>query len=205
MRPKGKLFALVVLFAAVGLLTATGAFTTVEADRTADVNVSGDSSALLALEPANNSEFATTSNGEVQITLNNSGTGAVSSAEGVNTNATTIDDNVLNITNNGANDVYVNVTASESNGDVVFYNSSNTGTIGTNGGTFTIDNLGNYPDSAAITGSDRVALNSTEVLLGTGETLTIGIYIDTHGLTNSEDVFNDDTVTITANSDESTN
>ena len=50
MRPKGKLFALVVLFAAVGLLTATGAFTTVEADRTADGNVAGDSSALLALE-----------------------------------------------------------------------------------------------------------------------------------------------------------
>ena len=109
MRPKGKLFALVVMFAAVGLLTATGAFTTVEAERTATVDVAGDSSALLALQA--NSTYADNNAGggsQLQINLNSADVGN-SAANGLNPNANTTFDYILNVTNNGDNDVTLSV------------------------------------------------------------------------------------------------
>ena len=105
MRPKGKLLALVAMFAAVGLITATGAFTTVEAQRTADVQVSGDASALLGLSepadmPAGSVDGAT--NGQATIDLTNTG---------VNPNAQTELAPLLNVSNNGNDNVTLNVTA----------------------------------------------------------------------------------------------
>jgi len=109
-RPKGKLFALLAVFAAIGLVAASGAFTSVQADRTATVNVTGDSSALLGLsEPSSIDEGAVTfSNGQAEIDLTSSGIGA--DASGLNPNATTALTPLLNITNNGNNDVDLTVS-----------------------------------------------------------------------------------------------
>lgn len=112
MRPKGKLLTLIVLFAAVGLITATGAFTTVEAERTATVDVAGDANALLALnEPADSSVTVEESDGVAEIDLTGN-----SDAAGLNPNANTTLDPVLNITNNGNNDITLDITASISDG-----------------------------------------------------------------------------------------
>jgi hypothetical protein len=207
MRPKGKLFALVVLFAAVGLLTATGAFTTVEADRTADVTVAGDSAALLQLEPANNSEFANVNSaGELEISLNTSSNNAQADATGVNSNATTLDDNVFNVTNNGQENIYLQVNApAASNAEVAFYNASNTdGFEGGSAGT----SLGDQSvlDSSTLDVSDRYLVNGTNsasrIQINSGNTVMIGIYIQTEDGLNSGPIFDDSEITITAESTE---
>jgi hypothetical protein len=112
MRPKGKLLALLVMFAAVAGLTATGAFTTVEAERTAEINATGDASALLGLEPQG-SAISSTSGGELLLQLNGSGNANDNQdAEGVNQNATTDFGQVLKITNNGQDTVDVKIEVS---------------------------------------------------------------------------------------------
>ena len=119
---KGKLFGLLAVFAAIGLVTASGAFTTVSAERTASVNVAGDSSALLALEPTDSSNgktYADISNGQLEINLANG------SASGVNPNANTTIASVFRITNQGTQEVNVTITDSGSSGysdAVTFYN-----------------------------------------------------------------------------------
>jgi Flp pilus assembly protein TadG len=118
MRPKGKLLALVVMFAAVGLITATGAFTTVEAERTATVDVAGDSSALLQIEAANDIDEGAVSNadsGAARIDLNSAG---LDDAAGLNTEANTTLTPLVNITNNGQNSVEVTISASTDEGNV---------------------------------------------------------------------------------------
>ncbi|WP_096390884.1 DUF1102 domain-containing protein [Halopenitus persicus] len=120
-RPKGKLLALVLVFGAITVVTATGAFTTVEAERTADVNVSGDASALLALEPGpENGEYVTTDGGEVQIQL-----GGPQGAEGVNVNSYTAINGMMNVTNNGQNEINLHVNTNGSHPEYVnIYNGS---------------------------------------------------------------------------------
>lgn len=194
MRPKGKLLALFAMFAAVGLITATGAFTTVEAQRTAEVNVAGDSAALLQLEPANGSEFASANNGEVEITLD---------SQGVNSNATTVDDEVLNITNNGNDDVFVQIDApAATNTEVVFYNASTSTNLEGTGGS-TLDDLSNTP-SNDLAYDDRYILNSSNkrLQINSGNSETVGIYVDTHGADNSSvsNIFSDGEIIITAES-----
>lgn len=201
MRPKGKLFALVVLFAAVGLLTATGAFTTVEAERTAEVSTTGDADALLGIEPAGQSEFATTSDGQVQIQLNDTATNNDPNPSGVNMNATTLDDNVLNITNNGQEDVVVQIDApTQNSAKVYFYNASKT-TNGLDGGSGTslsdanLNATGNLDNS----GNQRYVINTSNsgIQLTSGEQVQVGIYIDTFGVSNDVEIFDGD-ITITA-------
>ena len=115
MIPNGKLLALVLAFAAVGGLVATGAFTSVEAERTADVEVGGDSGALLGLDPINSSSFVQngdTSTDTFEIDLGN---------DQLNTNATTDAGPVVNVTNNGENTVelFINVSGGEVSSDAV--------------------------------------------------------------------------------------
>ena len=122
---KGKLFGLLAVFAAIGLVTASGAFTTVSAERTASVNVAGDSSALLALEPAdtpNGDEYAGTSNDQLEIEL------ATENAEGVNPNAVTEIDSVFRITNQGSQPVNVSISdnSSSDNSDAVTFHNGST-------------------------------------------------------------------------------
>ena len=102
MRPKGKLFALLAVFAAIGLVTATGALTSVQAQRTTDVNVAGDGSALLQLTSENSNFASVNANnapddpGELTLTFDD-----------INTDARTDLGAVFNITNNGADEVTV--------------------------------------------------------------------------------------------------
>ena len=126
---KGKLFGLLAVFAAISLVTASGAFTTVSAERTATVNVAGDESALLALEPAagpNGGEYARIESGELELNL----AGYNSSATGVNPNAVTDFDSVFVITNQGTQEVAVNISDSgPNNNSVTFYNGSVSNTL----------------------------------------------------------------------------
>ncbi|WP_311172950.1 DUF1102 domain-containing protein [Halobellus ordinarius] len=172
---KTRLFGLLAIFAAISLVTATGAFTSVEASRTATVNVAGDGSALLAMDPAegpNGDEYARISNGELEINL----AGYTSSATGVNPNATTDVKSVFVITNQGSQEVEVGITDSGDNdGAVTFYNASDPDT------------------SAAKGGLEPGGANAT---LSPGDSVTVSIEVDTTGLSGTPDLV--DGITITA-------
>ncbi|MFB6360163.1 MAG: hypothetical protein ABEH59_02465 [Halobacteriales archaeon] len=101
-RPKGKLFALLAIFAAIGIVTATGAFTSVQAERTMDISVVGDASANLALTDAGNG-YVDTSGNQISLSFNE-----------VNIRADTDFGAVLDITNNGPNQVYVQIATKAS-------------------------------------------------------------------------------------------
>ncbi len=159
MRPKGKLFALLAIFAAIGIVTATGAFTTVTAERTTNVTVAGDSSALLALAPAdspNGNAYAQENNGQLELSLNGDFSGTVDGS-GVNLNARTTVDTVFNITNQGSQDVGVYISKIGPNAGLVqFYN----GSVGS---------------------GLNMTSSSNAQTVSPGETITVSIEIDTVG------------------------
>jgi hypothetical protein len=165
MRPKGKLFALFAVFAAIGLVTASGAFTTVTAERTADVSTAGDASALLAIQPEpgpNGQEYATTNNDQVvEIQLINDTAGS----SGVNVNATTEVDNIINITNQGSQDVGVYITRSDEGGNEQLV-------------TF-------YADSSY--SNNMTGISGNAETLSPGESVTVSMEIDTTGGSISND------------------
>ena len=89
----------------------TGAFTSVNADRTAKVNVSGDSAALLSLDASSgtNSDYATqTGTGEVRVELDGSDD-VYADADGVNPDAVTKILETFAVQNNGTQPVAVHV------------------------------------------------------------------------------------------------
>ncbi|WP_313694763.1 hypothetical protein [Halorarum halobium] len=149
MRPKGKLFALLAVFAAIGLVTASGAFTTVSAERTATVNVAGDSSALLQLQ--GNSTYATTDGGQNggELTLNFD---TDAGASGLNQNATTEVNHVFNITNQGSQNVIIDIG---------------------------VQNDSDADSFAFFDGNDDSSINGTE--LGPGDSVSVGMEIITDG------------------------
>jgi P pilus assembly chaperone PapD len=118
--PKGKLLALLAIFAAIGVVTATGAFTSVSAERTATVNTAGDSSALLQIEPgAMSGEYVTDGDATTNIDLTNAD--LIGSNGGVNVNAETTMDQILSITNNGEDSVYLSIEVDNPNGNAAQY------------------------------------------------------------------------------------
>jgi hypothetical protein len=136
MRPKGKLFALFAVFAAIGLVTASGAFTTVQADRTAEVDVAGDANALLALSPGQDSGSNSSNadayvaqnggNGTIEISLN--GDFSDESPSGINNNATTVVNQLIEVQNQGSQTIHLRVETSGPNANVVdFYQGDATG------------------------------------------------------------------------------
>jgi len=191
MRSKGKLLALVVIFLAVGVVTGTGAFSTVEAQRTADINVAGDSGALLGLE-AGTSGLIRSTNGEIEITLDGN-----SNAGGVNANAiTTVDESkFLNITNNGGqNTVVIGVQYTTStNVDVYFVVD---GSAVNDNSTGSLDQVGNVQTSLIDTTTKYPIQNNT-VELAPGETVSVGIVIDVGDVASGTELITGD-VTITA-------
>jgi hypothetical protein len=169
MRPKGKLFALFAVFAAIGLVTATGAFTTVNAERTVAVDVAGDDAALLGLAgnaSNGNGGYVTGNNSEIVINLQSANLG---DASGVNQNATTNISYMINVTNNGNQNINFSVD-SGTDGKVVFY-------------------TGDDP----VSGTNLTASN--EVTINSGQQTSIGIQINT----DSGDSSFNRTVTFTAN------
>ncbi len=96
--------------AAAGAATiGTGAFTSVQADRTVSVSVADDANAFLAIEPESNSpnanEYVDTSGNAVSLDFTS--TDAPGNGQGINDNATTEFDDLLRITNQGTQGVYV--------------------------------------------------------------------------------------------------
>jgi hypothetical protein len=108
---RSALFTLGSLLAgAIGLVT-TGAFSTVEAERTASVSVAGDASALLQITPVENPD-GTDKYPEYLTGDGTDGTINIDITDpGVNDNAVTEIDQLLNVTNNGSEKVTVGFAA----------------------------------------------------------------------------------------------
>jgi len=105
---------------------------------------------------------------------------------------------VLNITNNGQENVDVSVTANGGNSEatVVFYNA--TGSLNSTNGV-TVGDMANAPQSAnGVAFDERYTLNDSAIQVNSGETEMIGIYIETYGMDNSTNTDVIDSVTITA-------
>ncbi|MCL9813555.1 hypothetical protein [Natranaeroarchaeum aerophilus] len=84
-----------------GAVFGTGAFSSVEANRTVEVAVADDSSALVGLQ-ANDSDYVTEEDGLLVIDLSDQNLG---DASGVNRNATISIDNAFTIVNNSDSDI----------------------------------------------------------------------------------------------------
>lgn len=189
MRSKGKLLALIAIFAAVALVTGTGAFSTVEAERTADVNIAGDSSALLGLEPAGSGHLIDNQSNEVAITL----AGNTNNPGGVNRNAiTTVNrTDFLKITNNGADEVELGIQAStKSNVEVYFVVGS---------GTTSLDEVSSISVGSVSTfdPSKKYPIQDNDVTVESGNAIYVGIVIDVGAVSTDDEIITDD-VTITA-------
>lgn len=175
--PKGKLLALVAVFAAVGIAAGTGAFTTVTAERTATVGVTGDADALLAIDEADtkNGDEYVEDGDQLQIDM-----AGDEGASGINPNATTAAHDVIEITNQGSQPVYVSLQREGENSNAVTFAVDETLSA-----TATNENL---PSSVAIPGSDGAVPITTSVQgtskavayeLNAGESVEVGIYADT--------------------------
>jgi hypothetical protein len=203
---KGKLIALAAIIAALGVVVGTGAFTTVAADRTAEVDVAGDQAALVGL------------NGTDQITDNNGGDFSLDleagTNAGLNDEGVTDFGSVLEITNNGQDDVTVYIeleTQDVAASSAHFYVES--GLSGTPGA----GQLSNVAASELASANDplsarsmfdasnkySVTLDSADpsvgtlgVTLGAGEAVNVGLLIDLIGqdLSDNDDVISDITV-----------
>lgn len=153
-----KLLALVTLVVAASLVSATGAFSSVTAQRSADVQVTDDASAYLALEPHQNSPNGEggyarqTSAGQLALNLDGDYS-ADNGATGVNPDAVTDVERVFNVTNQGTQSV--GVWVADDSDAVTFYQ-------GTNG--------------------DSVETSGNAVTVAPGETITVSLTVDTTGM-----------------------
>jgi hypothetical protein len=94
------------LVAGGGALIGTGAFTTVEAERTVNISTAGDGSAFLGLEPARAGGNFVDNSTDNTIAINLDGTDSNNgNASGLNENARTRFERLVDITNNGTQDI----------------------------------------------------------------------------------------------------
>lgn len=150
----------------------TGAFTSVSAERGVSVAVANDSSALLALDGCDgpNGDYVTTTDGGVAA-LDISSSNDNIDGEGVNADAVTVIDNVFEITNQGTQSVgvWLNVDPVEDGSGtdrVQFY-------------------LGDDQ-------STEVVGQSNATCVGVGESVCVGLRIDTRGVeTDVSNLLND--------------
>ena len=188
MIPNGKLLALVLAFAAVGGLVATGAFTSVSADRTAEVDTAGDDAALLALEAGpGSSGIVQQDGGTINLALDNN----AASGNGVNVNATTTFDGVLNVTNQGADSTNLDVSLT-SNSDGISDADVDSA--------ITFETSDAYSDVSSDGVSSGVDLTSTSVSLAPGDTVVIDFEIDTTTISPGTGASILDQITFTADS-----
>jgi hypothetical protein len=111
------------LVAGGGAILGTGAFTSVQAERTVNVETAGDASAFLGFSPASgsNGAYAEESDGLLQINLDGTDN---SNADGLNQDAITRIEDIVETANNGSQAVTVltfeiNVSGADQNdGDV---------------------------------------------------------------------------------------
>lgn len=117
--------------AAVG----TGAFTSVTAERTVEVNVAGDESAYVGLEPVSsspNSDFVEVNSGEVSLDFSSNNSNV--NGNGFNPDATTRINDLLHVTNQGTQNVnfWVNIENLGAGSDFVTIEASNRATFESN-------------------------------------------------------------------------
>ncbi|MGQ3328880.1 hypothetical protein [Halorubrum sp. FL23] len=163
--------------AAVG----TGAFTSVQAERDLKVETAGDANALLGISPYDgpNGQYANVqadSTVDIDFTSNDNATDV-----GLNKNANTNIENVLQITNNGTQDVRVNVAIEDEDGNIGGDVASGLeiGISGDKGGGPT------SPDFA------RLGPDYDGELLGAGESAGLGFFFFLNDSTNVDEVIND--------------
>ena len=176
--------------AGLGSLTAagaagigTGAFTSVQAERDITVETAGDASALLGISPASgaNGQYASTSGGTVSLDFTSNDE---ASDTGLNDEAKVNIEDVLNITNNGTQSVYVTVLVEDADG--------NTGRDVAGLSEFGISGDDDY-DFA------RTAGDYDGDKLPAGESAGMGFYFNWNGNSNFGDIVNDiDTITLVA-------
>jgi hypothetical protein len=176
---RSLLFGTAGLIAGSGAIFGTGAFTSVEADRTVTVQTAGDNSAALALETINDSpnstgddSYVTLSDGTLSIEIPN-----------VNLEAVTHINRLFRITNNGTQDVVVyieevinNRNEGNDNGNAIDFNAKKDQFEGNPeaGGSHKIAN----PELVDISGPSG-SPGDVGILLPTGESVEVGISIDT--------------------------
>lgn len=164
----------------------TGAFTSVTADRSVNVNVASDSGAFLAIErdtrsnstTANANDYVNVSGGG-QVSLDFTSTDSPGKGQGLNDNATTVIDDILKISNQGTQDVFVGYTHPASpNGNFALYhedsdfldpNASDAGTddYDASADKYTNDgqlNINTAPDADSDGNPDLVKLNPGQTL-----------------------------------------
>jgi len=175
------------IVAAGGALVGTGAFTTVQAERTVEVSTAGDDSALLRLDTISDSPNSTGNGNTDGYAEINGGTLEVTIPD-VNLDAVTHIDNVFQVTNNGSQPVVVyfeevpgsgnpdgNAIDVGARADQLNGNSFPPGPSNTNG----INDTDVADLSAPAPPDSGPGYGGIGVLLGVGETLEVGIYIDT--------------------------
>ncbi len=172
----------------------TGAFTSVSANRDITVDVAGDANAFLQFTKAEedggvtpNAEEYVNIEGDNTVSLdftntNESAGEGETGGSGVNDDATTIFDNLLDVTNNGTQEVNIGVDLSTEPEPLGIYAEDVQGTQDDNGGGFAVRN---YPEDP-----------NWDHTLGVGETLeNIGVYVTDPGAIDGETTY---TVTIIA-------
>jgi len=147
----------------------SGAFTSVEADRSLSIDTAGDANAFLSISRAEKNGSVTPnaeeyvhgdpSSGQVSLDFTQADYTTDATASGINKNAKTIFDNLLDITNNGSQEVELWVESD---------------LIASEGGF-----LGVYAENTQGKASDNSGLSPTDsVTLSPGKSATnIGVYI----------------------------
>ncbi|MFC6961239.1 DUF1102 domain-containing protein [Halocatena marina] len=123
------------------------------AERSVDVKVAGDKGAYLALQPAQgpNGNYAKMENGQLAVNLD--GDAKEIDGKGVNPNAVTHFDKVFTVTNKGSQPVEVTITEKSSTNAVTFYRKNN-------------------PENSLEDGS---------ITVNDGDSVAVGIKVDTRG------------------------
>ncbi|WP_330630742.1 DUF1102 domain-containing protein [Halocatena halophila] len=159
--PRGKLLALITIVVAAALVTGSGAFSSATVERTASVEVTGDKSAYLGLQPVENGNgnFAEVGNdGKLSIDFTKKHKTS-DGGKGVNPDSQYTFDDVFHIVNQGTQSVQVSVK-DEHEDRLSFYDSE---------------------DGSPIDGKE----------IGTGEHVSVGVKIDASGLGTEDDFDDD--------------
>jgi hypothetical protein len=170
----------------------TGAFTQVSAQRDITVETAGDASAFLQFTKAeeggsvtpNAEEYVTTTDGTVGVDISETSEFGGVNGSGVNKDATTIFDNLFDITNQGTQEINVGVDLSTEPSTLGIYAEDEQGTQADKGGGFAVRNYSDDPNW-----DDTGTLEP-------GETLeNIGVYVTDPNAISGETTY---TVTIIA-------
>jgi TFIIF-interacting CTD phosphatase-like protein len=160
----------------------TGAFTSVEASRTLSIDTAGDANAFLSISKATDSSGNVYPNakeyvhgnprsGQVSLDFSQADDTSESSASGINKNAKTVFDNLLDITNNGTQEVNLSIESSliaSNDGVLGIYAENKLGDGGADNNSF------QYND----TDGDDDPDTPNKVTLSPGKSVTnIGVYI----------------------------